>query len=86
MEKLVRKKRLLWFAIVPMLLFCGVATAQYPILDEVAARVIQKYQGASCEELWREKYAPKPERERGPGRHEVRQIPPGRDVPQSETG
>jgi hypothetical protein len=59
----VRKKRLLWFAIVPMLLFCGVATAQYPILDEVADRVIQKYQGASCEELWREKYAPKPERE-----------------------
>ena len=62
MEKLVRK-RLLWFAIVPMLLFCGVATAQYPILDEVADRVIQKYQGASCEELWRKKYEPKPERE-----------------------
>jgi hypothetical protein len=62
MEKLVRR-RLLWFSIVPMLLFCGVATAQYPILDEVADRVIQKYQSASCDELWQKKYAPKPERE-----------------------
>jgi hypothetical protein len=59
----VQKKRLLWFAIVPMLLICGVAKAQYPILDEVADRVIQKYQAASCEELWRKKYEPKPERE-----------------------
>lgn len=57
------RKRLLWIAIAPMLLCCGVATAQYPILDEVADRVIQKYQGSSCEELWRKKYEPKPERE-----------------------
>jgi hypothetical protein len=56
------RKRLPWFAIVSML-FSGVATAQYPILDEVANRVIQKYQAASCDELWRDRYAPKPARE-----------------------
>jgi hypothetical protein len=37
----------------------GSAQAQYPILDAVANRVIQKYQMASCEELWQKKEAPK---------------------------
>jgi hypothetical protein len=46
------------------MLLSGVATAQqYPILDEVANRVIQKYQGASCDQLWRDRYAPKPAQE-----------------------
>ncbi|QKV56032.1 MAG: hypothetical protein HT580_01215 [Dechloromonas sp.] len=35
------------------------AHAQYPILDAVANRVIEKYQTASCEELWEKKGAPK---------------------------
>ena len=30
----------------------GGAQAQYPILDAVAEKVIQKYQSASCEALW----------------------------------
>jgi hypothetical protein len=38
-----------------MLLASKTALAQYPILDEVAGKVIQKYQGSSCEQLWREK-------------------------------
>jgi len=37
----------------------GVAYAQYPILDMVAGRVIQKYQSSSCEQLWEKKGAPK---------------------------
>jgi len=37
-------KRLLWFAIVPVLLFAGTAAAQYPILDMVAGKLVQKYQ------------------------------------------
>lgn len=37
----------------------GAAHAQYPILDAVANRVIEKYQTASCEELWERKGAPK---------------------------
>ncbi len=30
----------------------GIASGQYPILDAVANRVIQKYQSSSCEQLW----------------------------------
>jgi len=48
-------KRLLWLAIVPSLLFGAVAFAQYPLLDMAANKVIQKYQGSSCEQLWQEK-------------------------------
>jgi hypothetical protein len=62
MEKRM-KKHLLWLAVVPALLVGGVALAQHPILDEVAGKVIQKYQSSSCEELWRNKGEPKPPRE-----------------------
>ena len=45
----------------------GIAYAQYPIMDMVADKVIQKYQTASCEQLWQEKAQkqgqPKPEME-----------------------
>jgi len=34
------------------ILSAGVATAQYPMLDMVADRVVQKYQGSTCEQLW----------------------------------
>jgi hypothetical protein len=60
-------KRLLWLAIASTLLFGGLAFAQYPMLDMAANKVIQKYQGSSCEQLWREKAQqegqPRPERE-----------------------
>ena len=45
----------------------GVAYAQYPIMDRVAGKVIEKYQASSCQQLWREKAQgqgqPKPEME-----------------------
>jgi transposase-like protein len=45
----------------------GIAYAQFPIMDRVADKVIQKYQTASCEQLWQEKAQgqgqPKPEME-----------------------
>jgi len=41
------------------ILVAGAAHAQYPILDAVANRVVQKYQAASCEELWQKKSEPK---------------------------
>ena len=45
----------------------GVARAQYPIMDLVADKVVQKYQTATCQQLWQEKAAgqgkPKSERE-----------------------
>ncbi len=49
------------------LIAAGVAYAQFPIMDKVADKVIQKYQTSSCQQLWQEKAAgqgqPKPEME-----------------------
>ena len=47
-------KRLYMFAFLPVLLgFAGVASAQqYPIIDDIANKVVQKYQNSSCEQLW----------------------------------
>jgi hypothetical protein len=45
-------------------LFCaGVAVAQYPMMNMVADKVIQKYQSSSCEQLWQQRGQPKPEME-----------------------
>ena len=41
------------------LAFAGLAVADYPLMNMVADRVIQKYQGASCEQLWAQKQQPK---------------------------
>ena len=57
------------------LLFVGVysrkahaqAPSQYPILDSVAGKLVQKYQASTCEQLWEkkaQKAAPKPEEQR----------------------
>jgi len=43
------------------------APPQYPILDAVAERIVQKYQASSCEQLWErknQKAPPKPEEQR----------------------
>lgn len=49
-------------------LFCTAISAQdFPILDRIAEKVIQKYQQATCEQLWQERAqkdkAPKPQME-----------------------
>jgi transposase-like protein len=60
-------KRLSVFAALAATLVAGTAQAQYPIMDRVASKVIQKYQTASCQQLWQEKAQgqgqPKPEME-----------------------
>jgi hypothetical protein len=40
-----------------MLMLAGgtLAQTQYPMLDQAAAKVIAKYQNATCEQLWLEK-------------------------------
>ena len=53
-------KRSYLFALVLALLFGGIASAQFPILDMIAEKVIQKYQSSTCEQLWQQKSAPKP--------------------------
>ena len=49
-------------------LLCAAVNAQdFPILDRIADKVIQKYQQATCEQLWQERAqkdkAPKPQME-----------------------
>jgi hypothetical protein len=37
-------------------LFCAALNAQdFPVLDQIAAKVVQKYQQATCEQLWQER-------------------------------
>ena len=47
------------FAVVVALLLVGIAWAQLPILDLIAEKVTQKYQQATCEQLWQAKGQPK---------------------------
>jgi len=42
-------------ALVLGLLLVSGSNAQYPVLDMVANKVIQKYQQSSCEDLWKKK-------------------------------
>src|SRR5882724_305499 len=49
-------------------LFCAAVNAQqFPIMDKIADKVIQKYQQSTCEQLWQERAekgkAPKPQME-----------------------
>jgi len=51
--------------VVALFLFAGVAVAQdYPILNMVADRVIDKYRNATCEQVWQDKEKPKGEMEK----------------------
>jgi hypothetical protein len=48
-----------------LLLLTGVARAQqYPIMDMVADKIIQKYQQSSCQQLWQRKGKPKTQQEK----------------------
>ena len=57
-------KRYLPYVAAPALLAAGYALAQYPIMDMVAGKVIQKYETSTCEQLWQEKMQPKSQREK----------------------
>jgi hypothetical protein len=58
-------KRMWFIAAVSASLIAGIAYAQYPIMDKVADKVVQKYQSASCQQLWQQKGEPKsPEEQR----------------------
>ena len=48
-------KRSYLFSLALGLLYVSVAQAQYPVMDMIANKVIQKYQTATCEQLWQEK-------------------------------
>ena len=48
-----------WLVSIVACIVAGIAYAQYPILDMVAGKVIQRYQSSSCEQLWQKKGEPK---------------------------
>ncbi len=51
---------LMAFVVALLLVYAAAARAQqYPILDDIANKVIQKYQTSSCEQLWEKKGQPK---------------------------
>jgi hypothetical protein len=52
-------KQVYRYAVIVMLVIAGGVAAQGMILDMVANKVIQKYQSASCEQLWQQKGQPK---------------------------
>ncbi len=56
-------KRFHLLTLVSALFMAGAAHADYPIMDLVADHVIQKYQSMTCEDLWKQKDAPKTPRE-----------------------
>ena len=55
--------RVCFFALVVAVLTIGVAAAQFPLLDMMADKVVQKYQSSTCEQLWQQRGQPKSQRE-----------------------
>jgi hypothetical protein len=63
MMKLSRISKFACLLISPLALTLATGTYaqdQYPILDNVAAKVVQKYQSSTCEQLWQKKAQPQP--------------------------
>lgn len=59
----MNKHSLKWLCAAGALAFAGHAAADYPLMNMVADKVIQKYQSATCEQLWAQKSQPKSEQE-----------------------
>jgi hypothetical protein len=63
MTKLSSVSKLVCLLTSPLAVILVLAThaqEQYPILDKVAAKVVQKYQNSTCEQLWQKKANPQP--------------------------
>jgi len=55
-----------WFLLALMASVAGIGLvyAQYPLIDMISDKVVEKYQSASCEQLWQKKGQAKSEREK----------------------
>ena len=51
------------FALGLTMLLASAGHAQYPIMDRIADKVVQKYQNSTCQQLWEKKGQPKSQRE-----------------------
>jgi hypothetical protein len=63
MEIPMSKRFWLSVVIVSVSLGAGASYAQYPILDRIADRVVQKYRSSTCEQLWRQRGKPRSQEE-----------------------
>ena len=54
-------KRAYLLLLVPAVAYVCVASAQFPIMNMIADKVIQKYQTSTCEQLWQNKGKQNPE-------------------------
>jgi hypothetical protein len=59
----MNKRLVLATAIFGLCFTGGAGAQQYPMLDRVANKVVQKYQQSSCEQLWHQRQEPKPQME-----------------------
>jgi len=59
-------KKAHWYllALIASVVGVGIVYAQYPLIDRISNDIIQKYQSASCEQLWQRKGQPKSDREK----------------------
>jgi len=57
-------KRHYLYAVLPALLFAGAVRADYPLMNMVADKVIDKYKNATCEQLWEQKGKAKTDQEK----------------------
>lgn len=57
-------RKLIAAAAVAAAVVAGVSYAQYPLMDMIADRVVQKYQSSTCEQLWANKGKHGPEEQR----------------------
>ena len=64
-------KRVYLFGFAMALVYLCAASAQYPIMDSVASKIITKYQTSSCEQLYLEKAQKK---QPGPGEQKAIQM------------
>jgi len=55
----MKTKRISFLMLAILVLFTGVASAQDAILNMIAGKVVQRYQQATCEQLWQKKGQPK---------------------------
>ena len=59
------RRRWYWLALVPAFLGVGLLYAQqYPLIDRIGNDLIQKYQSATCEQLWQRRGQQKTERQK----------------------
>jgi len=51
------------FGLIGASMTAGVSASQYPMLDMVAQKVIERYQSSTCEQLWEARGKPKSQEE-----------------------